>query len=89
MADDTPPAPSQITELLVAWSEGQREALDDLMPVIYEDLLRMAGGYMRREPAGHPLQPTALVPSPQPRLLRIPGLVRNRRIARVAASRCA
>lgn len=69
MADDTPPAPSQITELLIAWSEGQRQALDDLMPVIYEDLRRMAAGYMSREPAGHPLQPTALVSEAYLRLM--------------------
>ena len=51
----------EITELLIAWSDGQREALDDLMPVVFEDLRRIADGYMRREPGGHPLQPTALV----------------------------
>lgn len=51
----------QITELLIAWSDGRREALDDLIPVVYEDLRRMAAGYMQREPAGNPLQPTALV----------------------------
>jgi RNA polymerase sigma factor (TIGR02999 family) len=51
----------QITELLIAWSDGRREALDDLMPMIYEDLRRLAAAYMRREPVGHALQPTALV----------------------------
>ena len=51
----------EITQLLIAWSNGRREALDDLMPVVYEDLRRMAAGYMQREPAGHALQPTALV----------------------------
>jgi RNA polymerase sigma factor (TIGR02999 family) len=51
----------QITELLIAWSDGRRDALDDLMPMIYEDLRRLAAAYMRREPVGHALQPTALV----------------------------
>ena len=51
----------QITELLIAWSDGRREALDDLMPMIYDDLRRLAAAYMRREPVGHALQPTALV----------------------------
>jgi RNA polymerase sigma-70 factor (ECF subfamily) len=51
----------QITDLLIAWSGGRREALDDLMPMIYEDLRRLAAAYMRREPVGHALQPTALV----------------------------
>jgi RNA polymerase sigma-70 factor (ECF subfamily) len=60
MADDRKRA-SEITELLIAWSGGNREALDDLMPVVYADLRRMAAGYMQREPPDHPLQPTALV----------------------------
>lgn len=47
--------------MLIAWSEGNREALDELALVIYEDLRRLAAGYMRGERAGHPLQPTALV----------------------------
>jgi RNA polymerase sigma-70 factor (ECF subfamily) len=51
----------QITDLLIAWSDGRREALDDVMPMIYEDLRRLAAAYMRREPVGHALQPTALV----------------------------
>ena len=50
-----------ITELLIAWSDGRAEALDALMPRVYADLRRVAAGYMRREAAGHPLQPTALV----------------------------
>jgi RNA polymerase sigma factor (TIGR02999 family) len=50
-----------ITQLLIAWSDGHREALDRLAPAVYEDLRRLAAGYMRREPAGHVLQPTALV----------------------------
>ena len=50
-----------ITELLIAWSDGHPEALDRLAPIVYEDLRRLAAGYMRREPAGHALQPTALV----------------------------
>jgi RNA polymerase sigma-70 factor, ECF subfamily len=58
-----------ITELLIAWSDGRREALDDLMPIVYADLRRLAGGYMRREPAGHALQPTALVHEAYVRLI--------------------
>lgn len=58
-----------ITQLLIAWSDGRREALESLMPLVYEDLHRMAGGYMRREPAGHPLQPTALVHEAYVRLI--------------------
>jgi RNA polymerase sigma factor (TIGR02999 family) len=58
-----------ITQLLMAWSDGRREALDDLMPLVYEDLRRVAAGYMRREAAGHALQPTALVHEAYVRLI--------------------
>lgn len=50
-----------VTELLVAWSEGDKEALDQLAPLVYDELRRIAHGYMRREAAGHTLQTTALV----------------------------
>lgn len=69
MTDERPGAPPEITRLLIAWSDGQREALDDLMPFVYEDLRRMAAAYMHREPAGHPLQPTALVSEAYLRLI--------------------
>jgi RNA polymerase sigma-70 factor, ECF subfamily len=55
------PGNADITQLLIAWSNGRREALDDLMPIVYADLRRVAAGYMRREAAGHGLQPTGLV----------------------------
>ena len=58
---DNAPDNADITQLLIAWSDGRREALDDLMPIVYADLRRVAAGYMRREAAGHALQPTALV----------------------------
>jgi RNA polymerase sigma-70 factor (ECF subfamily) len=50
-----------ITQWLIAWSDGHRDALDRLMPLVYKDLRRLAAGYIRREPAGRTLQPTALV----------------------------
>ena len=56
----TPPTPD-ITRLLVDWSEGRREALDQLMPAIYQELHKIAGSYLRRERAEHTLQPTALI----------------------------
>ena len=68
MADHRPSS-AGITELLIAWSDGSRAALDDLAPVVYGDLRRLAAGYMRREPAGHPLQPTALVSEAYLRLI--------------------
>ena len=58
-----------ITQLLVAWSEGRRDALDRLVPLLYEDLRRLAAGYMRHESPGHSLQPTALVHEAYVRLI--------------------
>jgi RNA polymerase sigma factor (TIGR02999 family) len=58
-----------ITELLVAWSEGRRDALDRLVPLLYEDLRRLAAGHMRHESPGHSLQPTALVHEAYVRLI--------------------
>jgi RNA polymerase sigma-70 factor, ECF subfamily len=52
---------TRITELLLAVSDGGRDALDQLIPVIYEHLRRIAGAQLRREAPGHSLQPTALV----------------------------
>ena len=68
MADDENAIP-EITELLIAWGDGHREALDELVPAVYEDLRRIAAGYMQRESAGHPLQPTALVSEAYLRLI--------------------
>jgi RNA polymerase sigma-70 factor, ECF subfamily len=58
---DNAPEKTAITQLLIAWSDGRRETLADLMPIVYADLRRVAAGYMRREAPGHALQPTALV----------------------------
>jgi RNA polymerase sigma-70 factor (ECF subfamily) len=50
-----------ITELLERWSEGDEKALDRLMPLVYDELHRLATAYIRRERREHTLQPTALV----------------------------
>jgi len=50
-----------VTELLQAWGAGQQEALDQLIPLVREELHRLAHWHMRKERAGHTLQPTALV----------------------------
>jgi RNA polymerase sigma factor (TIGR02999 family) len=54
-------APSDTTELLLAWNAGDQEALNQLMPLVYDELRRLARHYLRRERADHPLQSTALV----------------------------
>ncbi|HEV8368994.1 MAG TPA: sigma-70 family RNA polymerase sigma factor [Pyrinomonadaceae bacterium] len=51
----------QVTQLLIDWSNGDRAALDELMPVVNEELRRLAHRYMSRERVGHTLQTTALV----------------------------
>jgi RNA polymerase sigma-70 factor (ECF subfamily) len=62
-------SPQQLTQLLQAWSEGDQAALDQLMPVVYQDLHRLAQRYMADEKPGHTLQPTALVNEAYLRLL--------------------
>ena len=57
----TPPNVARITELLLAVSEGGRTALDQLIPLLYGDLRRVAAAQMRREAGAQSLQPTALV----------------------------
>lgn len=54
-------AAGQVTELLSAWRAGDREALERLIPIVYNELRRVAGRYMRSEQPGHTLQATALV----------------------------
>jgi RNA polymerase sigma-70 factor (ECF subfamily) len=51
----------EVTQLLVAWSRGDRAALDQLMPMVYAELRRLARHYVRQEYAEHTLQPTALI----------------------------
>jgi len=51
----------QITLLLLDWSKGDGDALEQLMPLVYEELRRMARNYMRRQPSGHTFQTTELI----------------------------
>lgn len=53
--------PQEITTLLLAWGSGDRAALDQLMPLVHDELRRMAHRYLGRERAGHTLQSAALV----------------------------
>ena len=57
----TRPSTNEVTQLLVAWSDGDRSALDKLMPLVHEELRQLAHRYMSRERPGHTLQTTALV----------------------------
>jgi RNA polymerase sigma factor (TIGR02999 family) len=53
--------PENVTQLLIALNNGDREALDRLLPVVYDELRRLADRYLRRERSDHTLQATALV----------------------------
>jgi RNA polymerase sigma factor (TIGR02999 family) len=55
------PASRDVTALLADWARGDRHALDRLLPLVYDELRRIATRQLRRERAGHTLQPTALV----------------------------
>ncbi len=56
MSDDR-----DVTELLDAWSDGDGSALEELIPLVLDDLRRIAGSFLARESPGHTLEPTALV----------------------------
>jgi len=74
MAEEIP-----VTDTFLRWRAGDASALDDLLPRVYDELRALADAYMRRERAGHTLQPTALVHEAFLRLLRLPpGSVQNR-----------
>jgi RNA polymerase sigma factor (TIGR02999 family) len=68
--DVTSPRPPGITELLARARGGQTAAVDELVPLVYGELRRIAGRYMRRERPGQSLQATALVHEAYIRLLK-------------------
>jgi len=55
------PQPGQITRLLHDWSQGDKQALDQLIPLVYDQLRRLASRYLESERPGHTLRATALV----------------------------
>ena len=59
--DQTDGQTGAVSHLLRAWGRGDLRARDDLVPVVYRELQRRAGAYLRRERSDHTLQPTALV----------------------------
>lgn len=68
MRDDT------ITRLLVRWSSGDQAAAEQLLPLVYDELRRIASRQLRLERENHTLQPTAIVHEAYLRLVRQPGL---------------
>jgi RNA polymerase sigma factor (TIGR02999 family) len=55
------PSSEDLTQILQSWSKGDQQALDKLIPIVYDELRRLAHHYMIRERPGHTLQTTALV----------------------------
>ena len=70
----TPDPPAEITRLLRAWAGGDQAALDRLTPLVYSELRKVAGCYMRKERPGHTLQTTALVHEAYLRLVDVNSL---------------
>jgi RNA polymerase sigma factor (TIGR02999 family) len=64
-----PPDSHNVTRLLVQWSQGDESALEQLTPLVYRELHRIAAAYLGSERRGHTLQPTALVHEAYVRLL--------------------
>jgi len=64
----------EITRILKSWSGGNREAVDDLMPLVYDELHKVAAQYLRRQRPDHTLQPTALVNEAYLKLIDITGV---------------
>jgi RNA polymerase sigma-70 factor (ECF subfamily) len=64
-------SPQDITQLLKAWSNGEQAALDQLIPLVYHELHRLAHRYMGRERGAHTLQSTALVHEAYERLINL------------------
>ncbi len=63
MRDETaaPVPPGDVTQWLLDWGRNDKQSLDQMLPVLYDELHRVAARYLDREATGHTLQPTALV----------------------------
>ena len=68
------PSPKSITQLLIEWRDGDEKALDRLMPLVYNELNRLAHRYMRRERPGHSFQTNDLVNEAYLRLIDHKGM---------------
>ena len=70
----TTPGPHEVTKLLKQWSEGDQTALDQLIPLVHDELHRLARHHMRREGPGHILQTSALINEAYLRLVDQPQI---------------
>jgi RNA polymerase sigma factor (TIGR02999 family) len=69
-----PQSPQEVTQLLIAWGNGDEKAAERLMPLVDRELRRLAHQYMRRERVGHTLQTSALVNEAYIRLVDVKGV---------------
>jgi RNA polymerase sigma-70 factor, ECF subfamily len=58
---EEPQSSSAVTQMLLSWSRGDARAREEMLPLVYDELRRLAGWHLARERPGHTLQPTALV----------------------------
>jgi RNA polymerase sigma factor (TIGR02999 family) len=79
----------EITRLLHAYDSGDRSAFDQLVPLVYDELRRLARSHLRRVPGGHTLNTTGLVHEAYLKLARSPGLRLNDRGHLMAVTACA
>src|SRR5690348_11821436 len=70
----SPPSTRHVTRLLMDWRGGNQSALDELLPLVYKELRRLAQARLRQEPRGHTLQATALVHEAYVRLVDLDRL---------------
>src|SRR5688572_23705251 len=75
----TSPRMHDVTELLLSWRQGDAEALDRLIPLVYDELRRVARRHLQREQPGHALQATALVHEVYLRLVDVERLTLKNR----------
>ena len=61
MKEEQDPKSREVTKLLIDWAKGDRSALDEMLPLVYSELKRLASYYLSQERTGHTLQTTALV----------------------------
>ena len=80
------PSRKDVTDLLIDWSNGDQEALNKLMPLVYDELHRLASRYLRHERPGHTLQTTALVHEAYLKLVDQKNLSWQNRVQFFAAS---
>jgi RNA polymerase sigma factor (TIGR02999 family) len=73
-----PTVSNKVTQLLADWRQGNREALNALIPLVYDELRRVAHNHLNHERAGHTLQSTALVNEAYMRLMRQDLEINNR-----------